>query len=331
VFSAVERAQLTAPAGGAAVAPPPARPAVPPPPAIAPRAPTKTDPALQTSSIAHSNAGTKAYGQKQLATAIAEYERAVTDWPDNHIAFYGLAGTHVLDRNWRAARTAIAKAIALLPDEPMYYLIEGYVLYEGALQAARETAAAAEQRPVDQVRIDAGSVAQDEALASLAQAVRLNPAIWRAHYYLGRIYRDRGDGRWAAEELDAALRSGPTDPGPWIALANHYRRWGYLPAALAVGQQGLALVPDAGDLWFVHGTVQADLRKDREAVESFTRALDLRPDLPAVRFQRGQVYFRLRDTALARADLLAYLASTGTVSEERQAAKKMLLELGEKK
>src|SRR2546430_7609572 len=49
--------------------------------------------------------------------------------------------------------------------------------------------------------------------------------LWRAHYYIGRIYRDTGKSKEAAEALTRALQGAPSDPGPWVALAELYRRW----------------------------------------------------------------------------------------------------------
>lgn len=314
---------------GIAPATPGARPEVPPP-VITKRAPTPTDAAHQTSSVVHSNAGTRAYGEKQLATAIAEYQQAVAAWPDNHIAYYGLAGTQVLNGDWTAARDAIGHAVALAPEEPTYHVMHGYILYEGAVQRAREDQARAQGVPPAEVDVDRSNLPLDDALVAVSHASRLNRDLWRAHYVAGRIYRDRGEARWAAEEFEAALRRAPRDPGPWIALAELDRDWRHPAAAAAVVQQGLTVLPDEPDLHYELAMALDDLHKLDDAIASYSRVIELRRDHAKAKFQRGQAYFRRKDYVKARLDLQDFLRAPAGGRFAVQQANKMLFDIAAK-
>ncbi|HEX7843324.1 MAG TPA: tetratricopeptide repeat protein, partial [Kofleriaceae bacterium] len=164
------------------------------------------------------------------------------------------------------------------------------------------------------------------ALEALLAATHLENQLWRAHYYIGRILGDRGDARAAAEQLTLAIAQHAWEPGPYIALAELYRRWRYRDEALAIAEIGTAAVPDSADLWYELGAARDDRGEPGEAISAFTRALDLEPGLAAVQFQRGQAYFRVKDFAHARRDLEAF-AQTGGRSFELEEAQRMLANL----
>jgi tetratricopeptide (TPR) repeat protein len=314
--------------------PPRPRPVVPAP-AIPPRATSATDATARRSSIQHVTEGSKAYGQKQYATAITEFEQAIKLWPDNHVAYYGLGGALSASKSWAPARDAFAIAVQIAPGEAMYHLLHGRAQYEVAIQEARDAEARRAGRSPDEVTPDLASINFDAALASFAQAVKLNKDIWRAHYYLGRIYRDRGDARWAAEELTAALEPGPADPGPWIALCELYRRWDYRDQAIEVALQGTRMVPgaaDGADVWYELGMAYDDQRQGPAAITAFSKAVELRRDHAKAKFQRGQVYFRMGDFANARRDLEDFLSSPERDAEfPRQQASQMLMDIAARK
>src|SRR5262249_47563322 len=67
----------------------------------------------------------------------------------------------------------------------------------------------------------------EKPLQHLQEALKLNADLWRGHYCIGRIYRDTGKAKEAADELTRDLQSAPTEPGPWVALAELSRQWDY--------------------------------------------------------------------------------------------------------
>src|SRR6185369_9186576 len=99
---------------------------------------------------------------------------------------------------WRDARTAIARAVALRPDQAMYQLYDGMARYEVEVQARDAQTRKANKRP-EEVAVVPPAGTLDDARDALVRAAKLAPALWRAHYYLGRIYRELDDARRAAE------------------------------------------------------------------------------------------------------------------------------------
>ena len=288
--------------------------------------------AARQRSVKLANEGTRAFDAKLHTEAQAAYTKAIAEWPGNHVAHYGLGGVHGTLKNWQAARDEAWKAVELQPKQPMYKLLYGTMAYEAAMADAREAQARREGKKPDEVIIDPTTINHDKALSFLDEVSKLDPTIWRAHYYMGRIYRDRGDAYFAAEAFTAALRLNADDPGPWIALGELYRQWDHPDEAIAVATLGTTVVPkDASDVWYVLGMAYEDKLDHKRAVEAFTKSLDLKPDNGRTMFQRGQAQFRLGDFAKAKIDLEAFLKSGASVEFAKQQASKLLMEIAAKK
>src|SRR5205823_3551322 len=159
--------------------------------------------------------------------------------------------------------------------------------------------------------------------------------MWRAHYYLGRIYRDSDKPKEAANELSAALVANPREPGPYVALGELYRKWDYTEEAKKVVQQGTNNVPgqnDLSDIWFVLGMAYDDKQQETEAIDAFTKAIEMKRDNHKAKFQRGQAYFRKGDFVAAKKDLEDFSKAGGASLEfAKQQATKMLMDIAAKK
>lgn len=261
-----------------------------------------------------------------LAAALAAAQPAT--WDHNHMAWYMLAGVHALTGDFAAARDAAAHAVAARPDAAMYQLLLGRLAYEARIAKTRAELAAAQGKQPDPVVLDLAAVDFTEALRPLLAAVQLEPGLWRAHYYIGRIYRDNGHWNEAAGEFTAAVRLGATAPEPYVALGELYRRWGVRDLAVTVARLGTLHVVGSAQLWFELGMAHDDLRHDADAIAAFTKALELDPDYAIARFQRGQTYFRTKARAKAKADLKEFVAHAPPSTDfEVTQANRMLLEL----
>jgi tetratricopeptide (TPR) repeat protein len=285
-------------------------------------------------SIRAANEGTKAYGQKQYDTAIAAYKRAVEKWSDNHLGWYGLGGAYAGRKDWSNAVEAMSHAVSIVPDQAMYQLSYGKYLYEKAMQGARDDQARRENKKPEEVTPDLTSVNFEKALQHLQEAVKLNNELWRAHYIIGRIYRDTGKSKEAAVELTKALQAGPTEPEPWVALAELYHHWDYTDEAIRVAEVGTSVVPgtnDKSDIWYEVGMGYDDKRLDDKAIEAFSKSLESKKDNHKAKFQRGQAYFHKGDFGNAKRDLEEF-SKTGGVSVEfaKQQASKMLIDIAAK-
>ncbi len=306
-------------------------PALAPLPAKAVERPPASD-AEGQASIQASNHGTRAYGQRKYADAIAAYQDAVARWDGNHVAWYGLAGAYIGQQDWANAQKAMARAFELAPDAPMYAMVYGYATYEATIHAAKEAAARRDGVSIDHVHPDLATADFRHAEQLLRHAIKREPSLWRAHYYLGRIYRDTERPLEAAKALTEALRFAPSQVAPWIALAELYRKWEYVEQARTVASAGLRYTKDIADLWYVLGMVADDQGDSARAIDAFTEALAARPGHPQALFQRGQAYARTKQTKLARRDLEAFLAKPGSsASFAIQQANQRLLDLAAKR
>jgi tetratricopeptide (TPR) repeat protein len=248
----------------------------------------------RNASVDHLNACNKAITAQQYDAGIAKCEQAIAVWDGNHLAWYGVASAHLARSEWAEARVAAERAVALRPDEAMYQLYYGIALYEDAR-------AQIEHKKPD----DASALQLSAARDALWRATKRAPELWRAHYYLGRVYGDLDDARRAAEQLTRAIATHPSYRASYLALIELYRRWQYVDQALAVATIGLRSVPpgDARELWFAAGMAYDETHADDQAIAAFTRALAAKPEDKQSKFQRGQVYLRKGDLASAKRDL----------------------------
>lgn len=326
--------QAAAPAEPDAVRPATAQPA--PEIAVVTRAPLRrlvSNPVFNAS-VAHVNACNQRILAGRYDDAIAACAAAVAAWPGNHLAWYEAASAHIAKREWRQAQAAAERAIAARPDLAMYQLYAGVSLYEAERQRVQDERAAGEHRePADggpaEATADPSEMKLDAARDALLRATRLGPDLWRAHYYLGRVYRDLDDARSAAEQFSQAIATHPSYLPAYVALIELYRRWAYADQALAVAMLGVAHVSpaDARMLWYEAGLALQAKRADDKAIEAFDKAGGGPQDMLA-RFLRGQAYFRKHRLAEAERELAEVVRSNDPqVAEFQQLAAQLLQQI----
>ncbi len=285
-------------------------------------------------SVTAANAGSKAAGAKQYDTAIVEYKKATEKFHDNHLAWYGLGGAYVQTAQWSLAADALATAVQLVPEQPMYNMWYGIALFEKAVQGAREDQAHKENKKPEEIQPDLTAVNFEKPLQFLLQATKLNADMWRAHYYLGKVYRVTDKPKEAADEFTKALMAGPRESGPYIALAELYNKWDFTDQAIKVAQQGTTNVPgsnEVADIWYELGMGYSNKSMDKEAIDAFTKAIESNKGEHNAKFERGQAYFHRGDFTDAKRDLEDFSKSAGGSAEfAKQQASKMLMDIAAK-
>ncbi len=278
--------------------------------------------------------GNKAQGAKQFEVAIQEYEKAVEKYAENHLAWYGMGGAQAHRGEWDKAADAFSRAVQIADEQPMYQMWYGVALYEKAVKQAREDQARKENKKPEEVKPDLSVVNFDKASQHLQEAVKLNGDMWRAHYFLGRIYREQDKPKEAATEFSKALQADPRQQGPYVALGELYRKWDYTDEAIKVTSQGAANVPGANevsDIWYVLGMGYSDKSQWDKAIEAFDKAIESKRDNHKAKFQRGQAYFKKEDFTRAKRDLEEFSKSGGASLEfAKQQAQKMLMDIAAK-
>lgn len=278
--------------------------------------------------------GNKAQGAKQFEVAIQEYQKAVEKYGENHLAWYGMGGAQAHRGEWDKAADAFSRAVQIADEQPMYQMWYGVALYEKAVKQAREDQARKENKKPEEVKPDLSVVNFDKAEQHLQEAVKLNGDMWRAHYFLGRIFREQDKPKEAATEFSKALQADPRQQGPYVALGELYRKWDYTDEAIKVTSQGAANVPGANevsDIWYVLGMGYSDKSQWDKAIEAFDKAIESKRDNHKAKFQRGQAYFKKEDFTRAKRDLEEFSKSGGASLEfAKQQAQKMLMDIAAK-
>jgi tetratricopeptide (TPR) repeat protein len=279
-------------------------------------------------------AGNKANGAKQFDTAITSFETATSKYHDNHLAWYGMGGAQAGKGDWTKASDAFAVAVQLEDKQPMYQMWYGVSLYNKAVEAQRQDQAKRENKKPEEVQVDLTGVNFEKPMQHLQEAVKLNGDMWRAHYFLGRIYREQDKPKDAANEFSAAIKANPRESGPYVALGELYRKWDYTDEAIKVTSQGTVNIPgtnEVSDIWFVLGMGYDDKRMDDKAIEAFDKSIETRKDNHKAKFQRGQAYFRKGDFMHAKRDLEEFSKNGGASLEfAKQQASKMLMDIAAK-
>jgi tetratricopeptide (TPR) repeat protein len=280
------------------------------------------------------NDGNKALGAKQFDTAITTYQHSIEKWTDNHLSHYGMGLAYAGRGEWEKAADAFSNAVRLAPEQPMYNLWYGVSLYEKAVKQAREDQAKKENKKPEEIKVDLSTVSFEKSQQALQEAIKLNKDMWRAHYYLGRIYREQDKPKEAATEFSAAITANPRESGPYIAVGELYRKWDYTDEAIKVTSQGVANIPGSNevtDIWYVLGMGYDDKNNEDKAIEAFDKALESKRDNYKAKFQRGQAYFKKGDMVNAKRDLEDFSKSGGASLEfAKQQAQKMLMDIAAK-
>lgn len=306
-------------------------------------------------SIEHYERCNQALAAGRQDDAETECRRAVAMWEGNHLAWYALANAHATKEHWRAARDAYEHAARLRPDQAMYQLYAGIAMYKLSLRELREDEARRAESPVDPasalraIESDAtglrlalkpariaAALSQlplsraarfERARQALSAAVTLAPGLALGHYYLGEVHRELDDPRAEATSFTRAVQADPSQPAPYIALAELYRSWDYIDRCLAVAHQGVAHAnPSANaDLWYELGMAHKANGHDSDAITAFNNAV--RGGNAQALFQRGQMYFRREELASAKRDLEAFLGSPASLGLGRNIASGLLTEI----
>ena len=281
------------------------------------------------------NRGNKELGQKQYDSAIADFQKAVDRYPENHLAWYGMGLAQLEKKDYDKSSTALQHTVELVPDQAMYNMFYGIALFDKAVDDAADAEARKLGKKKEEITDpDLSSVSFEKAQQFLSQAVKLNPELWRAHYFLGKIYRAGDKAKEAAEEFTAAIKDNPREWAPYVALGELYLKWDYVDQAIQVAAQGTMAVPgsnEVSDVWYVLGMGYDAKRMDDKAIDAFSKAIESRRDNHQAVFQRGQVYFRKNDMDNAKKDLEDFSKSSGaSLDFAKQQASKMLMDIAAK-
>jgi tetratricopeptide (TPR) repeat protein len=99
----------------------------------------------------------------------------------------------------------------------------------------------------------------EEAMASLEEALRLQPDMTQGLQLYGDMLRHSGDPDGALQKYQEAVRAAPDSPWPHLAIAQLLRRQKKLPDALAAVDEALTLRPDMPEALHLRDDIMRDI------------------------------------------------------------------------
>jgi tetratricopeptide (TPR) repeat protein len=151
----------------------------------------------------------------RLYDARATFEQAYELDPNNPVLAVEIASTHRADHGYQWAELWMQEAVRLAPNDPrfklllaQFYVDEEYLVADEGLPLAQEAAAslpnsAAAHDTLGWAYFLLGDL--DNAYAELTLAIRLNPALARAHVHLGALLEAQGETNDALIHYQEAL------------------------------------------------------------------------------------------------------------------------------
>jgi len=255
------------------------------------------------------NEGIKMLSQKSFSRAVKQFETATKLKPDLHQSWYQLGVIHLKQKEFEEAADALSEAVKYRPDDAMYQMQLGQALFEGFGAG------------------EGGSLELAE--TSLQKAVELNDKLYKAHWYLGRVYNRKDKPAEAAAAWTTAATLNPLFGRPFVDLGKLYIRWDFIPQSIAVLEQGSLHVKDpqeASKVFYNLGLAYDSQKNWDKAIEAYTKAIDKRKDNFDARLQRAFSYYNKGEKTKARDDLQEYVAARkGNNDLQVQVANELLM------
>lgn len=130
----------------------------------------------------------------------------------------------------------------------------------------------------------------DEALADLAEALRLNPANEGAYIGRGNIHSVRGENDLALKDFDQAIKINPRDANPYHDRGNVFFNRGQSEEAIKSYSEAIRLDPKFFNAYSGRANVYTELKQYDRAVTDLSSAIRLNPNYVNAYINRGNVY-----------------------------------------
>jgi tetratricopeptide (TPR) repeat protein/serine/threonine protein kinase len=217
---------------------------------------------------AHSTLDTALAQMKELNQTIAFQEKLYRQQPDNGGAYYSLVNALV-----KAGR--FEEALQLKPGS----------------DAASRLAYSLGRGPV-----------LERAVADCRQLLSKRPDDATLRIFFGTALSQRDSPDEAIDFFTEWIRREPKNRGPLLARAQVYRYSQQSTKALADLVTATELDSNDAETWAGRGSLHSQMNQVKEAIESYTKALQLRPDREVWRSARNSAYVRLRQWDKVAAD-----------------------------
>lgn len=149
-----------------------------------------------------------------------------------------------------------------------------------------------------------------EALLLIHDALKVHPDNWQLQLIRAEVYMALNRKKLALRDLDAIHEQRPEDTLVLGMRARCLRDLHRPNAALQDIERILALDPDSETGHFLNGTIQYARGTYRDAIDSFTRALEANPKSVSTLYNRALTFAELGTFDRARADMLMFIELT---------------------
>ena len=206
---------------------------------------------LSPPAMQHLQAGAEAEKRRDFETAVSEFQKVTELEPTAAVGFVRLGNAYMESHQYREAIPLLKKALEQNPDLPVAHQLLGYALLAQGYAA--------------------------EAIPHLEKIHEVGA--------LGIAQIQTGQASEAVSNLQAALRKAPTDPDLLFYLSQ---------ASEMLSQQSLdaltAADPNSSRAHQVRAHSHYVLHQYPEAEKEYEQALALRPEVPGLRLELGEVY-----------------------------------------
>lgn len=190
------------------------------------------------------------------------YEELIRNDPSDSSLYAGYASLLIGARVYPAAIEWITKGLAIAPSDARLRLSHAIALH---------------------------ATNQYEASLKILEAL---PASSESRFYMGMDCRSLGDHKCAQRYLEEAWDLGLRDPYALYSLIQEDHGLGDKPAGLRHFRYFLANFPDSPWLHVLYADAYVQKDNSAEARKEYQEALRLKPDLPAVNFRLGFLFYK---------------------------------------
>jgi tetratricopeptide (TPR) repeat protein len=221
--------------------------------------------------------------------------------PDDYVPYLALGDLYSATRQFPEAQQSYEQSFARSPSNPL--------IVSGAMNAALEA------HHLEQAK---------EWLARASEAMRQNPQVMREHE---RYLTMTGNYAESADLGYQVIQKLPKDREGVDYLAYDLLFLKRLDEAMKIVERYQPILKDDRDLYLIAGYVHADHDEKEAAVEDFTRALEIDPQMAVGYMNRGYVYNDMRLATKAEQDFRKALALNPQYGEAHLGLAYALLQL----
>jgi tetratricopeptide (TPR) repeat protein len=259
------------------------------------------------------NLGMCAYRVKDYAEVVRALSRALPLQPDSSALRAMLGASYfAMDQYAEAAQTFAPLGPRAMRDSEIGYAWAASLTHIGDLQKATEVLTAFEAEPrsnetlliIGQLWTEIGDFAR--AISTLQRALESDPALLKAHLYMGLAYIHWAHWPEAQKEFQAELVLNPTDPVAQYHLGFVYLQQSRTDDAAALFSQVIAAHPDYANAQYELGKILIDRGQLEDAVGHLEAAVRLSPQADYMHYQLQAVYRKLGRSADADRELEIY-------------------------